>query len=183
MNWKRWETGMKRILAGMAVVCAVSACAVETEKGVPAMSNKTISVMKGGKMVETQAVVKSDADWKKSLTPEQYYILRQQGTERAFTGKYDHIFDKGLYVCAACGNDLFASDAKYNSGCGWPAFFKPVSSNNVQFIADNSYGMARTEVRCAQCGGHLGHVFDDGPPPTGIRFCINSGSIELKKNE
>lgn len=172
-----------RMFLILLLACAVSACAKENEKGVPAMTNKTITVLKDGKMVETQAVVKADADWKKALTPEQYYILRQQGTERAFTGKYDHIFDKGLYVCAACGNDLFASDAKYNSGCGWPAFFQPVSSNNVQFIADRSHGMVRTEVRCAQCGGHLGHVFDDGPKPTGIRFCINSGAIELKKSE
>lgn len=173
----------RNLMAGLFVACAAGFYVWAADKGVPAMENKTITLMKNGKMVETQTVVKTDADWKKALTPEQYYILRQQGTERAFTGKYDHIFDKGLYVCAACGNDLFASDAKYNSGCGWPAFFQPVSSNNVQFLDDRSHGMVRTEVRCAKCGGHLGHVFNDGPKPTGIRFCINSGSIELKKPE
>ena len=128
-------------------------------------------------------VVKTEEEWKEQLTPAAYHVLREEGTERAFTGKYDHVFDKGLYTCAGCGNDLFASDAKYNSGCGWPAFFQPVSSNNVTFIEDRSHGMKRTEVRCTRCGGHLGHVFDDGPPPTGIRFCINSGAIELKKVE
>lgn len=174
---------MKKMCLILLAACAVSACAVAKEGGVEAMTNKTISVMKDGKMVETGTVVKTETEWKKALTAEQYYILRQQGTERAFSGKYDHIFDKGLYQCAGCGNDLFASDAKFDSGCGWPAFFKPVSSNNVVFLNDRSHGMVRTEVRCAKCGGHLGHVFDDGPPPTGIRFCINSGSIELKKYE
>ena len=170
---------------GILALASLSACAVAGEGGVDAMTNKTIQVFsaKEKKMVETQTVVKADADWKKALTAEQYYILRNQGTERAFSGKYDHVFDKGLYVCAACGNDLFASDAKFDSGCGWPAFFAPVSSNNVLFIDDGSHGMVRTEVRCARCGSHLGHVFDDGPPPTHIRFCINSGSIELKKPE
>ena len=174
-----------KMFLGILAACALSACAVAGEGSVSAMTNKTIQVYsaKEKKMVETQTVAKTDAEWKKALTPEQYYILRHQGTERAFTGKYDHVFDKGLYVCAACGNDLFASDTKFDSGCGWPAFFAPVSSNNVTFIEDTSHGMMRTEVRCSRCGGHLGHVFDDGPPPTHIRFCINSGSIELKKGE
>lgn len=174
---------MRRMKLLIAVL-ALTACARAGEVGVTPMTNKTIQVFSAAekKMIETQTVVKTDAEWKRALTAEQYYILRKQGTERAFTGKYDHVFEQGLYICAACGNDLFASDAKYNSGCGWPAFFKPVSSNNVTFIEDRSHGMNRTEVRCARCGGHLGHVFDDGPPPTGIRFCINSGAIDLKKN-
>lgn len=174
---------MKKMLVLWLAAGALMAWAAVKEGGVEPMTNKTIEVFsaKDGKTIQTQTVVKSEAEWKKALTAEQYYILRQQGTERAFTGKYDHVFDKGLYVCAGCGNDLFASDAKYNSGCGWPAFFKPVSSNNVTFIEDRSHGMVRTEVRCARCGGHLGHVFEDGPKPTGVRFCINSGSIELKK--
>lgn len=175
---------MKRLVQ-LVLVLATVACAVAKEGSVEPMTNRTIEIFsaKDKKMIATQTVVKADADWKKALTAEQYYILRKQGTERAFTGKYDHVFDKGLYTCAGCGNDLFASDAKYNSGCGWPAFFQPVSSNNVTFIEDRSHGMKRTEVRCTRCGGHLGHVFDDGPPPTGIRFCINSGAIELKKDE
>lgn len=176
---------MQKVLVILLAACVAGACAVAKEGGVEPMTNKTIQVFsaKEGKMIETQTVVKAEAEWKKALTPEQYHILRQQGTERAFSGKYDHVFDQGLYQCAACGNDLFASDAKYNSGCGWPAFFKPVSKNNVTFIEDRSHGMMRTEVRCARCGGHLGHVFDDGPKPTGVRFCINSGAIELKKQE
>lgn len=146
------------------------------------MTNKTVKVYSSAKkdLVETQAVVKADADWKKQLTPEQFRILRQQGTERAFTGKYDHVFDAGLYVCAGCGNELFLSDAKFDSGCGWPAFFQPIHTNNLVYIEDRSHGMLRTEVRCGLCDGHLGHVFPDGPKPTGLRFCINSGSIELK---
>ena len=163
--------------AGIAVLLAWVAVA----EG--AMSNDTIKVYstaaKG--MVETQRVVKTDAEWKKELTPEQFRILREQGTERAFTGKYDHEFAKGLYTCAACGNDLFLSDAKFDSGCGWPAFYQAVGTNNVQYIVDKSHGMVRTEVRCARCGGHLGHVFNDGPPPTGLRFCINSGAVEFKR--
>ncbi len=178
-------TNMKKTFLILLAAGALSACAAAREGGVDPMTNKTIKVFsaKENKMVETQTVVKADEEWKKALSAEEYFILRQQGTERAFSGKYDHVFDKGLYVCAACGNDLFASDAKYDSGCGWPAFFKPVSSNNVVFIEDKTHGMVRTEVRCARCGSHLGHVFDDGPPPTHIRFCINSGAIELKKSE
>jgi peptide-methionine (R)-S-oxide reductase len=181
---KTWAKVMK-IVFGFLTACLLSACAAAGEGSVSDMTNRTIKVFsaKENKLIETQTVVKADSDWKKALTAEQYYILRHQGTERAFSGKYDHVFDAGIYVCAACGNDLFVSDAKFDSGCGWPAFFKPVSSNNVEFIEDGSHGMVRTEVRCARCGSHLGHVFDDGPPPTHVRFCINSGAIELKKGE
>jgi peptide-methionine (R)-S-oxide reductase len=129
-------------------------------------------------------VVKSDAEWKKELTDEEYYILREKGTERAFTGDLWNNKKPGTYVCAACQNEVFSSDTKFESGSGWPSFFKPVSKANVVIAEDRSLGMVREEVLCARCGGHLGHVFPDGPAPTGLRYCINSAALDFtdKKN-
>ena len=123
---------------------------------------------------------KTEAEWKKKLTPEQYHILREKGTELPFTGKYDIEKRKGMYYCAACGNKLFSSDTKYEAHCGWPSFYDAVDKKNIKLIDDYSFGMHRIEVQCAKCGGHLGHLFNDGPRPTGQRFCINSASLEFK---
>ncbi len=124
-------------------------------------------------------IEKTDAEWREQLTPEQYYILRQSGTERAFTGPFWNSKEKGIYSCAACGEDLFVSDTKFDSGCGWPSYFEPVKEDAVTEFRDTTHGMVRTEVRCSQCGGHLGHVFPDGPPPTGLRYCINGYSMHF----
>ena len=128
-------------------------------------------------------IVKSDAEWREMLTPEQYQVCRQKGTERAFTGKYDRCKDKGTYVCQCCGNPLFSSDTKFDSGTGWPSFYAPIDPEAVEEEEDNSFFMRRTEVLCARCDSHLGHVFPDGPAPTGLRYCMNSVSLDLQPDE
>jgi len=126
-------------------------------------------------------VNKTDEEWKKSLTPEQYKILRKKDTERAFTGKLLHNKAVGLYKCAGCGNVVFLSETKFDSGTGWPSFYKPATEGSVNEEEDRSYGMVREEILCSKCGGHLGHVFDDGPPPTGKRYCINSAALTFEE--
>ena len=128
-------------------------------------------------------VSKTPEEWRKQLTPEQYHVARERGTERAFTGKYWDTHTQGTYKCICCGESLFSSDAKFDSGCGWPSFFVPLNEQNVTELDDKSYGMVRTEVRCSKCDAHLGHVFEDGPNPTGLRYCINSASIDLDPKE
>ena len=128
----------------------------------------------------SERIERSDEEWRELLSPEQFDVLRRGGTERAWSGAYARSKDTGIFHCAACGNPLFSSDTKFESGSGWPSFWEPITEGAVEFIEDRSHGMVRTEVRCARCGSHLGHVFDDGPRPTGQRYCMNSLALDLE---
>jgi peptide-methionine (R)-S-oxide reductase len=133
-------------------------------------------------LARVQKVRKSDVDWRQQLTPLQFEVTRKDGTERAFTGEYYKLHDKGLYRCICCGNALFSSETKFESGTGWPSFWAPIAKENVREASDSSLGMIRTAVSCTDCDAHLGHVFDDGPPPTHLRYCMNSASLRFVKH-
>src|SRR6185369_2184080 len=156
-------------------------CAGKRESAVAAGQAGPIKVYSYEKrgFVMSEKILKSEAEWKKQLSPEQFHILREKGTEQAGTGKYAYNHEHGVYRCAGCGLDLFRSEDKYESGTGWPSFFAPISPENISTAVDNSLFSRRTEVLCRRCGGHLGHVFEDGPKPTGLRYCMNSAALDF----
>ena len=156
---------------GILLFCSIiSSCGAQVKK----QEQKTVQKME-------EKIIKTDDEWRNQLSQEQYYVLREAGTERPGTGKYNLTFEDGVYHCAGCNSPLFKSDSKFESQCGWPSFDAPISEGTIVEIVDKSHGMIRTEIRCAKCDGHLGHVFNDGPTSTGVRYCINSASLDFEK--
>jgi peptide-methionine (R)-S-oxide reductase len=167
------------LLAGvMAALIAMGGLGMSAKKADAASRIRVYSAEKGN-YVMSDEVVKTKEEWKKLLTQEQFHVLREKGTERPFTGKYATSHEHGVYRCAACGLDLYRSEDKYESGTGWPSFTKPIAAENIKTATDKSFFSTRTEVLCRRCGGHLGHVFDDGPKPTGLRYCMNSAALQF----
>ena len=168
------------VIRGIGLILVLAVFAMGTGSSPASAEEKTVRIfsVEEGRFVERGKVVRGEGEWRELLNPEQFKILRKKGTERAFTGKYWDHKEEGVYRCAGCGTDLFASDTKFKSGTGWPSFWEPVAEENIVTEDDYSlFGIKRVEILCALCGGHLGHVFDDGPPPTGLRYCINSASL------
>jgi peptide-methionine (R)-S-oxide reductase len=173
----------KLLLTLLISIVIFSACTNRTAESKPYTKAKSIpsDSLKKKEIEKVSRIEKSNAEWKNTLSSNAYHVLREKGTERAFTGEYWDNHEKGIYNCAACGLDLFSSETKFESGTGWPSFWKPIEENHVRIKTDNSFGISRDEVTCARCDGHLGHVFSDGPKPTGLRYCMNSIAMTFEK--
>jgi peptide-methionine (R)-S-oxide reductase len=174
---------LKTIMA-ISLVALLQQCSWSQNKPANNNPNKMDTTKKNNPVystTDTSKVEMSDAEWKKILPKELYYIAREKGTERPWTSKFENFKEKGTYYCAACGNALFNSDTKFESGCGWPSFYEPISKTSILYTPDHTHGMERTEVQCGRCKAHLGHVFNDGPPPTGLRYCINGVVLDFDK--
>lgn len=171
-----------KLLLILAISATLTACGQKTTTADSTTKKQTV-MQNDSTGNDTTKLVKTEEEWKKLLTDDQYYVLREKGTERPFTGKYYLNKEKGVYVCAACGNELFTSDMKFDSHCGWPSFDREIAGDKITTKVDTSHGMIRTEIMCGKCGSHLGHLFDDGPTETGQRYCVNSISLDFKKDE
>ncbi|MBK8659757.1 MAG: peptide-methionine (R)-S-oxide reductase MsrB [Bacteroidetes bacterium] len=169
----------KQLLIILSISVSLSSCAQQAAN--PSSNNTTSNTAMNNENNKTNTPPQTEADWKKILSPEQYHILREKGTEYPGTGKFYLHKEKGIYVCAGCGSELFTSDMKFESHCGWPSFDREIAGGKVKTKLDTTHGMIRTEIMCANCGGHLGHIFDDGPTETGQRYCVNSLSLDFKK--
>jgi len=166
----------------MSLITALSGCNAQNNQNIKMMDTTNKNHHTNYSRTDTNRVLLKDDEWKKILTTEQYFIAREKGTERPFSSKYDKFNEVGTYYCAACGNALFKSNTKFESSCGWPSFFEPFKKGAIIYTPDYSHGMNRTEVQCGRCKAHLGHVFEDGPPPTGLRYCINGAILDFEKN-